>query len=114
VKQQHWCSDIDNGSGNWQGGGTAAIVVVRQQSAGEGVGGVGGGVGDESAAVAVLAVGLEGGKWLVRLRPYLSLCKKIVIWGALFCSRERFFAPGSALYCPPLTLVRPVSKIFQV
>ncbi len=42
----------------------------------EGVGGVGGSVGDESAAAAVLAVGLEGGNWHVRLRPYLSLCEK--------------------------------------
>jgi hypothetical protein len=42
----------------------------------EGVGGVGGGVGDELAAAAVLAVGLEGGNRHVRLRPYLSLCKK--------------------------------------
>ena len=43
---------------------------------GEGVSGVGGGVGDESAAAEVLAVGLEGGNWHVRLWPYLSLCKK--------------------------------------
>ncbi len=41
-----------------------------------GVGGIGGGVGDELAAAAVLAVGLEGGDWHVKLRPYLSLCKK--------------------------------------
>ncbi len=43
---------------------------------GEGVGGFGGGVGEESVAAAVLAVGLEGGNWHVRLWPYLSLCKK--------------------------------------
>jgi hypothetical protein len=43
---------------------------------GEGVGGIGGGVGDESAAATVLAVGLEGGDWHMRLWPYLSLCKK--------------------------------------
>ncbi len=36
----------------------------------EGVGSVGGGVGDESVAAAVLAVGLEGGNWHVRLWPY--------------------------------------------
>ncbi len=42
----------------------------------EGVGGIGSGVGDESVAAAVLAVGLEGGDWHVRLQPYLSLCKK--------------------------------------
>ncbi len=43
---------------------------------GEGAGGVGGGVGDESAAAAVLAVDLEGSDWHVRLWPYLSLCQK--------------------------------------
>jgi hypothetical protein len=42
----------------------------------EGVGGVGGGVGDKLAAAAVLAVGLEGSDWHVRLQPYLSLCEK--------------------------------------
>jgi hypothetical protein len=46
-------------------------AVVR-----EGIGGVGSGVSDELAAAAVLAVGLEGGNWHVRLWPYLSLCKK--------------------------------------
>jgi hypothetical protein len=45
VKQQRWCSDIDYGSGDWQGGGTAAFVVVQQQSAGR-----------ESAALAVVLV----------------------------------------------------------
>ncbi len=43
---------------------------------GEGVGGIGVGVGDELAAAAVLAVGLEGGDWDVRIRPYISLCEK--------------------------------------
>jgi hypothetical protein len=62
----------------------------------------------------VLAVGLEGGDWHVRLRSYLSLCDKQCSGEHFFCSRERFFAPRSALYCPPLTVVRPVSKIFQV
>ncbi len=42
---------------------------------GEGVGGVDGGVGDKLGAAAVLAVGLEGGGWHMRLWPYLSLCK---------------------------------------
>ncbi len=42
----------------------------------EGVVGIGGGVGDESVAAAVLVVGLEGGNWHVRLWPYLSLCEK--------------------------------------
>ncbi len=37
MKRQHWCGDIDNGGGNWQGGGTAAFVVVRQQLAGRGL-----------------------------------------------------------------------------
>jgi hypothetical protein len=36
VKQQCWCGDIDDGGCNRQGGGTAAFVVVRQQSAGRG------------------------------------------------------------------------------
>ncbi len=37
MKQQRWCGDIDDGSGNQQGGGTAAFVVVRQQSVGRGL-----------------------------------------------------------------------------
>ena len=82
---------------------------------GEWVGGIGGGVGDKSVAAAVLAVGLEGGNWHVRLRPYLYHCAKNSALGSTFiCSREHFFAPGSALYCPPLTVVHLVSKIFQV
>ncbi len=36
VKRRCWCGDIDNGSGDWQGGGTAVFVVVWQQSAGKG------------------------------------------------------------------------------
>ncbi len=49
------------------------IGVCRCPAAvgGEGVSGVGGGVSDESAAAAVLAVGLKGVDWHVRLRPYL-------------------------------------------
>ncbi len=54
-------------------------------------------------AAAVLAVGLEAGDWHVRLWPYISLCKKIVLWGAFF------FAPGSAfLLLGVLFIVRPL------
>ncbi len=31
MKRRRWCGDIDNGGGDWQGGGTAAFVVVQQQ-----------------------------------------------------------------------------------
>ncbi len=84
---------------------------------GEGVGGVGGGVGDESAAAAGGSVSSEfGGRQLAReASAILIIVRKIVLWGALFFAPgSAFFAPGSALYCPPLTVVRPVSKIFQV
>ncbi len=56
----------------WHRGVCRCLAAVS----GEWVSGVGGGVGDESAAAAVLAVGLEGGDWHVRLWPYLSLCNK--------------------------------------
>ncbi len=75
MKRRRWCGDIDDG------GGDREVVAPRRlslfgNSRQEGVGGIGGGVGDESAAAAVLAVGLEGSDWHVRLWPYLSLCKK--------------------------------------
>ncbi len=76
MKRQRWCSDIDDGGDDRRGGGTAAFVVVRQQLAGRGSAEFGGGVSDKLAAAAVLAVGLEGCNWHVRLQPYLSLCKK--------------------------------------
>jgi hypothetical protein len=38
VKRQRWCGDIDDGGGDWCGGGTAAFVVVRQQLSGRGLG----------------------------------------------------------------------------
>jgi hypothetical protein len=37
VKRQCWCGDIDDGGGDWQGGGTAVFVIVRQQSTGRGL-----------------------------------------------------------------------------
>ncbi len=83
---------------------------------GEGVGSVGSGVGDESVAAAVLAVGLEGGGWQLarEASAILFIVQKIVLCGALFlllgvlfCSQERSLL--SAPYCSP-----PVSKIFQV
>ncbi len=37
MKRQRWCGDIDDGGGDWQGGGTAEFVVVWQQSAGRGL-----------------------------------------------------------------------------
>jgi hypothetical protein len=43
----------------WHRGIRCCLAAVGR----EGVGGVGGGVGDESAAASVLAVGLEGGNW---------------------------------------------------
>jgi hypothetical protein len=37
VKRQRCCGDIDDGGGDWQGGGTAAFVIVQQLSVGRGL-----------------------------------------------------------------------------
>ncbi len=113
MKRLRWCGDIDNGGGDQQGGGTAAFVVVRQQLVGRG-----------SAALAVVLVTSrqQGQCWQWVWRAAIGTCGfghtyhcaiNSALGSIFFCSRERFFAPGSALYYPPLTLVRPVSKIFQ-
>ncbi len=41
MKWIHWCGDIDDGGDDQKGGGIAAFVVVRQQSAGRGLAGLG-------------------------------------------------------------------------
>ncbi len=37
MKRQRWYGDIDDGGGNWQGGGTGAFVIVWQLLAGRGL-----------------------------------------------------------------------------
>jgi hypothetical protein len=114
VKRQRWCSDIDDGGSDRQVGGTTAFVVVRQESGGKGL-----------AALAVVLVicwrQRQCWQWVWRAAigtrgfGHTYHCvKNSALGSTFFCSWERFFAPGSALYCPPLTVVHPVSKIFQV
>jgi hypothetical protein len=103
VKRQRWCSDIDNGGGDWQGGGTAAFVVVRQQSAGRGL-----------AALVVVSVMSRWQRqycwhWVWRAEigtrgfGHTYHCAKNSALGSTF------FAPGSAFLLPgAFFIVRPL------